>query len=231
VELAYGGKKQVYEHTPYRGYLSSVQKTPHFGLGTVATIDSLVVKWPNGKKQVLRNIKANQTLELNMAAAKDTYTWSNEHAGPPALFTDVTSSWGDSINHQEVDYIDFNIQKLIPHKLSEYGPALAVGDVNGDGMEDMIVGGSFSYSGKVLLQQANGKFLEKLLLPGADISSKRWEDSGITLFDADGDNDLDIYIASGGYENERQTAAYEDKLYRNDGRGNFEIDTAALPKS
>jgi hypothetical protein len=105
-----------------------------------------------------------------------------------------------------------------------------VGDVNGDGLEDIVAGGSFSHSGKVLLQQPGGKFTQKLLLPDASIMNKRWEDMGITLFDADGDNDLDIYIASGGYENERQTAAYEDKLYRNDGRGNFEIDTAALPK-
>lgn len=231
VEIAYSGKKQVYEHTPYRGYLSSVQKNPHFGLGNIVAIDSLVVKWPNGKKQVIRKITANRTIELDIKNAGEEYSWKDEQNSFPQLFTEVTSSWGDSVNHEEIDFIDFNIQKLIPHKFSEYGPALAVGDVNGDGLEDIVIGGSFSNSGKVLLQQPNGKFLQKALLPDASMFTKRWEDLGVTLFDAEGDKDLDIYIASGGYENESNTTAYEDKLYLNDGKGNFVINPTALPRN
>ena len=231
IEIYYQGGKQVYEQTPYRGYLSSVQLNPHFGLGDVKQLDSVVVKWAAGKKQVLRMVPVNQTLTVDYKHANQTYSWAGEMLAANTLFTDITYSLMDSLNHNEIDYIDFNIQKLIPHKLSEYGPALAVGDVNGDGLDDIVVGGSVSYSATILLQQPNGLFKKKLLIPDANMFNKRSEDMGILLFDANKDGYADLLITSGGYENERNTIAYEDKLYLNDGKGNFAIAEGAIPKN
>lgn len=230
LELYYdNGKKQFLEHTPYRGYLSSVDVNIHFGLGKATLIDSLIVRWPNGKMQRLRNVKADQRLSVDYQDAQETYQFTRGSFVTGALFTDVTTAVNIRYIHPEKDFVDFNIQKLIPHKFSEYGPALAVGDVDGNGLDDMVTGGSFSYSGQLFLQQQDGKFVQKALLPGADINTKRWEEEGMLLLDADGDGDLDLYVASGGYENERNTLVYQDKLYVNDGKGNYTIDMKALP--
>ncbi|MGI8581726.1 MAG: FG-GAP repeat domain-containing protein, partial [Chitinophagaceae bacterium] len=147
------------------------------------------------------------------------------------LFTEITDSLNINYKHKELDYIDFNIQKLLPHKFSEYGPALAAGDVDGNGLDDIVMGGSFSYSPTILLQQKNGSFIEKKIIPNAGNANKRWEDLGVSLFDVDGDGDLDIYTASGGYENPANTEAYQDKLYINNGKGNFTLDSTTLPKT
>ncbi len=231
VEVYYRNKKQVYEQTPYRGYLSSIQTNPHFGLGDINQVDSVIIKWPNSKKQKLVNIPANQLLVVDIKNAIQNYTWSADSTAVNTFFTDITSTVIDSFIHQERDYIDFNIQKLLPHKLSEYGPALAVGDLDGNGSDDLVIGGSISYSATILLQQENGRFQKKLLIPDAGMLSKRTEDMGIVLFDADIDGDLDLYISSGGYENERNTIPYQDKLFLNDGKGNFAIAEDALPQN
>jgi hypothetical protein len=146
-----------------------------------------------------------------------------------SLFKEVTAAVGIHYVAKERDFIDFNIQKLIPHKLSEYGPGLAVGDIDGNGLEDIITGGSFENSAVAFLQQVDGKFIEKKILSKDGNTLKRWEDLGLLLFDADGDGDLDLYISSGGYENEHNTEPYQDKLYVNDGKANFIIDVNALP--
>ncbi len=231
IELYYQGKHQVYEQNPYRGYLSSIQKEAHFGLDTATKIDSLIIKWPKGKKQVIQNVLADQIIKINISNADKAYNWDQYLIAANTLFTEVTDSLGIYFKHKELDYIDFNVQKLLPHKFSEFGPALASGDIDGNGLDDIIIGGSFSYSPTVLLQQQNGSFVEKLILSQASNATKRWEDMGITLFDIDGDGDLDLYTASGGYENPSNTEAYDDKLYINDGKGNYTIDTAALPKN
>jgi hypothetical protein len=229
IELYYQGKQQVYEQNPYRGYLSSIQKEAHFGLDTTSKIDSLIIKWPNGKKQVIQHVSADQIIKINIINADKDYSWSESLLASNTLFTEITDSLGINYQQQEIDYIDFNVQKLLPHKFSEYGPALASGDVDGNGLDDIIVGGSFSFSPAILLQQLNGSFVKKMLLPKAGNATKRWEDMGIALIDVDGDMDLDLYTASGGYESAADTDAYGDKLYINDGKGNFVIDTTSLP--
>jgi hypothetical protein len=132
---------------------------------------------------------------------------------------------------QENDYIDFNIQKLLPHKLSEYGPGLAVGDVDGNGLEDIVCGGSGSFSAQVFLQQSDGRFIRKPLLPEQEAKNKKCDDLGILLFDADGDGDLDLFIAGGGNEDSHNTGIYQDMIYINDSKGNFTPDTSALPRN
>ena len=231
IELHYQGKQQVYEETPYRGYLSTVQLEPHFGLGNITVVDSVVVKWQNGKEQVLKNVKADQTIVVNQKDAELSYSWANQKVDNSALFKDVTDSLNIHYVHQDKDFIDFNQQALLPHKFSEYGPALAVGDIDGNGLDDIISGGSFNYSAQEFLQQANGKFIRKSLLRGKDTLNKNREDEGLLLFDADGDGDLDLYIASGGVQGIPGSSSYQDKLYINDGKGNFTEDTSALPKN
>ncbi|MDP2335706.1 MAG: VCBS repeat-containing protein, partial [Bacteroidota bacterium] len=232
VELHYDkGKQQVFENTPYRGYLSSMQNIAHFGLGNIATIDSVIIKWPNGKSQLLKNVKTDQLLKAEIISAREVYSSQNERFAKNNLFREVSDSVNIHYQQEEKDFVDFNIQKLLPHKFSEYGPALAAGDVDGNGLDDIISGGSFSFSAQLFLQQENGRFIQKSLLPNADISNKRWEDTGVLLFDADMDGDLDLYSASGGFENERNTIAYQDKLFINDGKGNFKIDSSALPQN
>ena len=229
IEVYYGGKSQVIEHTPYRGFLSTVQSQLHFGLGTISKVDSVVVIWPDNKKQTLMGVPAGQTLHLEQKNATALYDWKQPVIAGNALFTDVTDAVNIHYVHNETDFIDFNIQKLIPHKLSEYTPALATGDMNNDGLDDIVIGGSFANSPTLLFQQASGKFIQKSLLPSA--GKKDWEAASIALFDADSDKDLDMYIASGSNEATPNSAAYQDKLFINDGSGKFTADPSALPKN
>ena len=231
IEVYYEGQRQVYEQTPYRGYLSTIQLNPHFGLGEVSVVDSLIIKWPNARKQKLLNVTADKTIEINIKQANETFDWMQPQFATNTLFTEITDSTGIHYRHQEKDFIDFNIQKLLPHKLTEYGPSLAAGDIDGNGLDDLIAGGGLSYSPVIFLQQSNGLFRQKSLLAGEGLANKNWEERGMVLFDADGDGDLDIYAASGGYENKPNTNSYQDRLYINDGKGEFTIDTTALPEN
>ncbi|MCW3087411.1 MAG: RNA-binding protein, partial [Sediminibacterium sp.] len=231
IELHYDhGKKQVLENTPYRGYLSTLQGVAHFGLGSISSLDSVLVRWPAGKMQVLKNVKADQVVTFKSGDAHSSYSFDPPVFATHTLFTEVTGSLGIHFIHTERDFIDFNIQKLLPHKLSEYGPALAVGDIDGNGLDDILSGGPAFASAQLFLQQANGQFVQRGLLPAEmDLHTKTWEDMGLLLFDADGDGDLDLYVSSGGYEAAPGTAPYQDKLYVNDGKGKFSANVSVLP--
>lgn len=238
LEIRYQGKIQVYEHSPYRGYLSSVQSDPIFGLGTVSMVDTVTVCWPDGKKQELYGQKADQTIPLDYKNALPPmvgHTAAGTHPaiGVNALFRNLNAATSIRYQHNDSDFIDYNIQKLLPHKLSEYGPALAVGDIDNNGLDDIITGGSFYYDTKVQMQQSDGRFVERNLLGqgksagagGAGLT----EDMGVLLFDADGDSDLDLYIASGGYEVADGQDAYLDHFFMNDGKGGFTPQPGAIP--
>jgi ASPIC and UnbV/FG-GAP-like repeat len=229
-ELHYDhGKQQVWENTPYRGYLSSIQDIAHFGLGNIESIDSVIIKWPGGKMQLLKNVKADQLVKVSIADATIANPLTQDIFATNALFKEMTDSLGVHFIHPQTDFIDFNIQKLLPHKFSEYGPALAAGDIDGNGLDDMISGGASGYSAQLFLQQPNQLFVQSSLLAKVDATSKPGDDTGLLLFDADGDGDLDLYIARGGYANQPNTAPYQDQLYVNDGRGHYSLDSLALP--
>jgi hypothetical protein len=223
------GKQQFYEHTPYRGYLSSDQLIGHFGLGKVSIVDSVLISWPNGKKQKLINVKADQKLKVDIADAGQQIHQGLVSPTVNSLFSDVTDAIGIDFFSKEASFVDFNIQKLLPHKLSENSPALAVGDINNDGLDDMVIGGSYYYQAQVFLQQANGKFKQRDLLPGAIPSNFNYKDAGMLLFDADDNGTLDLYIASGGYEAAAGSRGYQDRFYLNDGKGNFTLASDAVP--
>jgi hypothetical protein len=232
IELHYDhGKKQVYEYNPYRGYLSTLPDIAHFGLGKLNFVDTLLVKWPDGRMQTLFHVAADQTVRVDIKNATGRFNLnSSPIVDSAALFSDITRRAGVHYLHQERDYIDFNVQKLLPHKLSEYGPAIAVGDIDRNGTDDFILGGSAFHSAQIFLQETNGKFVQKPLIASADSSKKTVDDEALLLFDADGDGDPDLYVVSGSDEAPENAAAYQDRLYINDGNGNFTAAIGALPQ-
>ena len=223
VFLKYNRQVQYQYFTPFRGYLSSVEPYLHFGLGDIDKIDSLEVWWPDGNYQLLQNITADQviTLDYSESLPSTSYGFSSKKHN---VFRPASDRLGIDYVHKENVFVDFKRQPLLPHMHSRNGPGLAVGDVNGDGLEDFYVGGATGYSGQLFLQLANGSFAKKQI--GIDSLA---EDMGVLLFDADRDDDLDLYIASGGAAHGTGSSLYEDRLYLNDGQGNFKRSEGALP--
>ncbi|MGZ8553373.1 MAG: VCBS repeat-containing protein [Chitinophagaceae bacterium] len=217
------GKMQVAENSPYRGYLSTMDASLHFGLDTVSMVDSVLIEWPGGKKEIIIRPPVNQTItaDINMAAVS-----ANPQFSVQSIFDDITAEANVFLRHVEADYIDFDIQRLLPHKLSEYGPGIATGDVDGNGLDDLFIGCSLGFDATFLLQQPTGKFIQKKL-PAQD--ARKPEIMGSLLFDADKDGDLDLYTASGSNESVEGSKDYQDRLFKNDGKGNFTYDSTALP--
>lgn len=230
VHIYYGGnKQQVFENTPYRGYLSTNGRGAHFGLGKTTVVDSVVVVWPGNKRQVLKGIRADQRLMVKIADASFYQPEARPLLTAKALFKEVTTSWNIRYKHKDVDFIDFNIQTTLPHKLSEYCPALAAGDLDGNGLDDLVVGGNSNYKAQVFLQQAGCKFLQRDLIGEKDTAGIENKDGGVLLFDADGDGSLDVYITGSGYKYAPGSKNYRDRLYLNDSKGNLHESALALP--
>lgn len=225
-----GGQQQVYENSPYRGYLSTVPAFAHFGLGKITTIDSLVVIWPGGMKQVIANVTVNRKITVDIMQAADTVSSVNKKA-KENLFTDITNEAGINYRHSEADFEDFNYQSLMPHKCSQYGPPMAVGDLNGDGLDDIVLGGNTSIDPQILFQQESGKFIKTMLPFATAPDARRPEATGILIFDADGDGNPDIYMASGSNEFAAGSKSYQDRLYVNMGKGKFMISDIAIPEN
>lgn len=224
IRIFYGnGESQYQEATPIRGFLSSSQPIFHFGLGQQSAINKLELQWPDGLMQTMDNVPVNQRLVLDQKDAQKG-TW--EASVKPTLFESATNT-GLDFKHVEDEFEDFNRERLIPHRFSALGPTIAVGDVNGDGLEDIFIGGARDQAGALFFQNKNSQF-DRSKNQGWEADAS-YEDMGTTFFDADGDGDLDLFIASGGSTYEANSANYQDRLYLNDGKGNFSKSKDALP--
>lgn len=226
VKIYAKGEVQLAEQFLSRGFLSSVENIIHFGIGKQLSIDSLIIQWPDGKLTRLNNLKANQVVEVNQRdtekAAHETSIEKNT-----ALLEKVNDLTKVNWKHREEDRIDYNLQRTMPHKFSQAGPGISAGDVNNDGLDDLVVGGSKNFPTSVFIQKQNGTFeLKENFL---NEKTKEEEDEGVLLFDADNDNDLDIYIVSGSIEPGKSFDIYDDRLYINNGKGVFNLDKSALP--
>ena len=222
-KLYAGGSVQYLENYPYRGFQSTVESAMHFGLGDKASVDSIEIKWPDGKYTLVKDPEVDTVLRADYRKAKERVVIREPEQDP--LFENITSAAGIDYVHQETDFNDFKIQPLMPHKYSQNGPGIAAGDVNGDGLSDFFVGGGASSSGALYLQTSDGRFQQKDL--GQNSGS---DDLGTLLFDADNDGDLDLYVVSGGNEQMAEISYYQDRLYFNDGKGNFTHKANALPR-
>ncbi len=212
------GTEQVQELMPSRGFQSSVEPVLNFGVGKVVHIDSLLVQWPDNRYQVLYNITADTSLILNQSEASSSGKPSAEEH--QALYADVTNAViSGNIDHRENNFIDFDREKLIPKMLSAEGPRLTVADVNADGLEDFFIGGAAGDTGKIFIQTSSGRFIQTRQY--ALIQDYEYEDAGAEFFDADGDGDWDLVVASGGNEHANASLNLLTRLYLNDGKGNF----------
>ena len=218
VSLYDKGHQQIIQQTNTRGYLSSVEFLIHFGCGKTEEIDSLVVQWPDKTSQTIQNVKTNQVITVNQSNSKNRIT---DFAIQNKMFKELNSNVIDDLfHHKEMIFDDYKRQVLLPHKLSQIGPCIAVADIDGDSLDDFFIGGSRGQIGALYLQHKNG-FI-KLSTPAFKDCVDN-EDVGAHFFDSDNDGDFDLYVVSGGNEFEFNHEAYQDRLYLNDGYGNFTL--------
>jgi hypothetical protein len=217
VRIEYEGLQQVQELTLTRGYLSSSEPILHFGTGSAEKVEKAIITWPDGQETVMNDLSTNRVYEVRYQKAEK--EMAKQAAPPQPLLQEITPETGLAITHQENDFDEFEREILLPHKQSENGPYMATGDVNGDGLEDFYLGGAMGFAGALYLQNADGTFAASP--QDAFAKDQAFEDLGSLLFDADGDNDLDLYVVSGGTEHQPGSANYQDRIYRNDGPGNF----------
>lgn len=220
VQLFSGKEILRQELIPSRGFQSSIDYIMTFGIGT-KKIDSLQVIWPNGKYQIINKVVSNSTFNLNILDAKKDYVLKNKTVKP--LFVEKKSPF---LAHKENEYSDFDYEGLISKMLSKEGPSLAVADVNGDGNEDIYVGGARGQSAKIYLNKGNGNYI---ITNQKDLEmDSLFEDTAAAFFDADQDGDIDLLVGSGGNEKEDQKN-YINRLYLNNGKGVFVKSKTSIP--
>jgi len=225
VTIQSGGQTLYQELEPTRGFQSSVDYVLTFGLGKVDTVHSVTVDWPDGRMSTLKNVAVNRRITVKQS--ESTRATTTPATSVKQIVADITDRTKLPFMHHENDYVDFDREPLMPKMLSTEGPLMAVADVNGDGLDDIFIGGARDQASAILIQQADGSFVksnEKLL--AQDSVS---EDIGAVFFDANGDGHPDLYVATGGSEYSEAAPALEDRLYLNDGKGNFRKAAGALP--
>lgn len=222
VKLFAGGQQWYQEQVPVRGYQSSVDPVLNFGVGKAGIIDSVWVIWPDDRFQRIQNIQTNQLVTFDKKNSSG--AWQYNASSASAYFEEKNMV---DLRHKENNFNDFTIQPLLPHYFSRQGPCMAKADVNGDGLEDNFIGGAKGQPGRLLLQNNTGQFvISRQDVIAADSLS---EDVAAVFFDANGDGYADLYVGSGGYEYAEDDPLLQDRLYFNDGRGNFNKTDGSLP--
>lgn len=218
--------QEIYQEAYFtRGYQSSVEPLLTIGVGDATTVPEVQVVWPDQRVSVLTQVTADQTLVVRQADARP---GTAPVPVPPApLLEDITATSGLDFVHQENEYVDFKSDQLLLYQLSRLGGKMAVGDVDGDGNDDVFFGGAAGQSGQLYWGQDDGTFRRQADQPWADDAAH--EDAGATFFDANGDGALDLYVVSGGSEFPIEDRRYQDRLYLNQGRGQFVKAEGALP--
>ena len=223
VEIKYNGGTQKVESTLTRGFQSSVEDLIHFGLGDQDMVDEVMVTWNDGRVFVATDIKANQRLVVDKTKSKE----SNFQTIATKPIFEPNENSNLDFKHIENDFDDFEKELLLPHKNSQHGPFISKADVNNDSLEDLFIGGAINQAGQLFLQLKDGKFKASSSQPWSQ--DKLSEDMGSTFLDVDGDQDLDLYIVSGGNEYVSGSNELQDRLYLNDGKGNFSKSKNLLP--
>lgn len=216
------GEKIAYENYPVRGYQSSMMGPLHLGIGDSSTVDSVLVIWPDRTYHKLGSFKYNSTVDLAWKAGLPSFDFKilNEKPSSPFQFVDATATLGLDFKHKENPFVEFNREGLIPQMVSAEGPALAVGDVNGDGLDDVFFGSAKREKSALYLQAKDGKFLLKT--PAAIMADSVFEDVDASFVDMDNDGDQDLVIAAGGNEYRGKEEPMKQRWYKNDGKGNFQ---------
>jgi hypothetical protein len=215
---------QYSENQPTRGYLSSNDRLLHFAVSEGVTPQKVEVVFPNGKVASKKVSSLNQTIEISAREATASYKQDK----PQTYFAEATDLMTKEFYHSENNFDDFETEILLPHRNSQHGPGVTIGDVNGDGLDDFFVGGALNQSGALYVQSKDGKFKMSTNQPWTKEKSR--EDMDALFFDADGDGDQDLYVVSGGNEYPPNSAELQDRFYRNDGKGNFSVDWNVLPR-
>jgi hypothetical protein len=218
------GSTQYQELYPERGYQSCMEPVLHFGLGTAELIDTLEVEWPGGEHTLLTNVKTDQLLTLRREEANHV---KRATAAPEPLFRDIAADIGLKFQHRENPYNDFELEPLLPHKQSELGPMLSTADVNGDGLDDVFVGGAHGEAPRLFTQKSDGTFSASASQPWDRHAEQ--ETVGNLFFDADKDGDQDLLVLAGGNEEDMREAVYTQRFYLNTGKGVFTEATDRLP--
>ena len=216
---------QLQRYDPQRGYMGTMEHFLHFGTGKETKLPIVEILFPSGKSVRLKDVNTNQLLTIYEADAEEI---SAPLQIDKPLFGKSPNENILNYTHRENDFIDFKREPLIPYKCSRKGPYYANGDVNNDGKEDIYISGAAGFEGKLMMQMTDGSFKEKA--QASFVADKKFEDGGAIFFDADGDGDNDLYVASGGAEFDAGSPLYQDRLYKNDGKGNFTKAITAIPK-
>ncbi|HJQ11162.1 MAG TPA: VCBS repeat-containing protein [Gemmatimonadaceae bacterium] len=228
VVITNGANRQFFYNSPYRGFMSSVDERLHVGLDTATRVDTLEINWPDGRRQLMTNVAVDRVLNVKQSGTEASATAAVQRSSRAHKWFEAVRPTGLNYKPPAAFHADFTVQPLLPYVISAHGPAIAVGDVNADNLDDIYIGGSAGVTAKLFIQRSDGSFVESSQGQPWD-SDKAFDNWAAVFFDANGDGRPDLYVVSGGYTQAGNSPLLQDRLYINEGDGRFTRDTQALP--